>query len=61
MADRSRENSMKTTGDGGRTDRAQTSKLGARLRELSEKAIASGVELLSTEQIHDRISEVRGR
>jgi hypothetical protein len=61
MADRSRENSMKPTGGGGQTDRPQTSRLGTRLRELSEKAIASGVELLSTEQIHDRISEVRGR
>jgi hypothetical protein len=37
------------------------SDLGRRLRELSDRALASGIETLSTEQIHELISEVRGR
>ena len=37
------------------------SKLGQRLRELSNKALASGTETLSLEQIQILISEIRGR
>ncbi len=37
------------------------SALGRRLRELSDKALASGIETLSTEQIHELIAAVRGR
>jgi hypothetical protein len=37
------------------------SDLGRRLRELSDKALASGIDTLSTEQIHELIAEVRGR
>jgi hypothetical protein len=39
----------------------KVSKLGQRLREISDKALASGVERLSTEQIHELIAEIRGR
>jgi hypothetical protein len=36
------------------------SKLGERLRELSDKALASGTTTLTIEQIHRRVSDIRG-
>lgn len=42
-------------------DPRRVSRLGQRLRELSDKALASGTRTLSTEQIHKLIAEVRGR
>ena len=36
------------------------SKLGKRLRVISDRAIASGVEILSVDEIHDRLRETRG-
>jgi hypothetical protein len=49
-----------TSGQNG-AEPTKQSDLGHRLRELSDKALASGVETLSIEQIHELISEVRGR
>ena len=43
-----------------RTSTPKVSKLGQRLRELSDKALASGTRTLSPEQIRQRISEIRG-
>lgn len=51
----------------GRTPRREskptpnTSKLGKRLRELSDKALATGTEPLSLKEIHLLIAEARGR
>jgi len=42
-------------------DPPRVSRLGQRLRELSDKALATGTKTLTTEQIHQQISEVRGR
>lgn len=42
-------------------DSQKISKLGQRLREISDKALASGTETLSLEQIQTLISEIRGR
>ena len=39
----------------------KVSRLGQRLRELSDKALASGTDTLSNEQIHRLISEIRGK
>jgi hypothetical protein len=39
----------------------KVSKLGQRLRELSDKALASGTKTLSLEQIQQLISDIRGR
>jgi hypothetical protein len=36
------------------------SKLGQRLREISDKALASGTKTLSLDEIHDYLAEVRG-
>jgi len=54
------------TGNGGLATQArrtlpEVSKLGSRLRELSDKALASGIETLSNEQIHQLIAETRGK
>jgi hypothetical protein len=38
----------------------KVSRLGSRLRDLSDKALASGIETLSNEQIHQLIAETRG-
>ncbi len=40
---------------------SNVSRLGLRLRELSDKALASGTKTLSLEEIHKLISEARGR
>jgi hypothetical protein len=50
----------RTNGQNG-ADSTNESDLGRRLRELSDKALASGIETLSTEHIHELIAEVRGR
>jgi hypothetical protein len=48
-------------GESNGTDKGHAvSKLGQRLRELSDKAIASGTTTLTIEQIHRRVSDVRG-
>ena len=39
----------------------KVSNLGRRLRELSDKALASGTNTLSNDEIHALISEVRGK
>lgn len=39
---------------------AKVSKLGQRLRELSDKALASGTKVLSSEEIHQLLCEIRG-
>jgi hypothetical protein len=39
----------------------KVSKLGQRLRQLSDRALASGTDTLSNEEIHRLISEIRGR
>lgn len=36
------------------------SKLGQRLREISDEALASGTKVLTADQIHDRRVEIRG-
>lgn len=41
-------------------DKARASELGQRLREISDKALASGTTRLSHDQIQRLISEVRG-
>ena len=38
----------------------EISKLGQRLREISEKALASGTRVLSADEIHERLAEIRG-
>jgi len=38
----------------------QVSKLGKRLREISDKALASGVKVLSRDEIRKVLLEVRG-
>jgi hypothetical protein len=59
-------NKERSIGDGGvatqdRRTQPKVSRLGSRLRELSDKALASGIETLSNEQIHQLIAETRGR
>ena len=39
----------------------KVSRLGQRLRELSDRALATGTKTLTTEQINKQISEARGR
>jgi len=39
----------------------KTSKLGQQLRKISDQALASGIKVLSLEEIHKVISEARGR
>lgn len=36
------------------------SRLGQRLREISDRALASGTKVLSLDQIHELLSEIRG-
>jgi hypothetical protein len=47
-------------GKGRTSEPPKISKLGKRLREISDRAIASGVEILSVDEIHDRLRETRG-
>lgn len=39
---------------------AKISKFGQRLREMSDKALASGTKVLSSEEIHQLLCEIRG-
>jgi hypothetical protein len=43
------------------TSKPPISRLGQRLRAIRDKALASGTETLSTKEIHQLISETRGR
>jgi len=38
----------------------EISKLGQRLREISDRALASGTKVLSADEIHERLCEIRG-
>jgi hypothetical protein len=38
----------------------KVSRLGQLLREISDKALASGTRVLSADEIHDRLAEIRG-
>jgi len=42
------------------TIQPRATKLGQKLRELSDRALASGTKTLTLDQIHARISETRG-
>jgi hypothetical protein len=38
----------------------EISKLGQRLREISDEALASGTKTLSSDEIHELLCEIRG-